>query len=57
MEALIADTAVDFVAALRQLISSEQLRRNLGANARQMIVQDFSWQRIGGQLLDLVEQP
>jgi len=57
VEALIADTAVDFAAALRQLISSEQLRRNLGANARQMIVRDFSWQRIGGQLLDLVKQP
>ena len=56
VEALIADTAVDFVAALRRLISSEQLRRNLGKNAVQMIVRDFSWQRIGGQLLDLVKQ-
>ena len=57
VDALIADTAHDFAAALRQLISSKQLRRNLGENARQMIVRDFSWQRIGEQLLDLVEQP
>jgi glycosyltransferase involved in cell wall biosynthesis len=57
VEALVADTAGDFAAALRQLISSEQLRRNLGENARQMIMRAFSWQRIGEQLLDLVKQP
>ena len=57
VEALIADTAEDFTAALRQLVSSEQMRRQLGENARRMIVRDFSWQRIGQQLLDLVKQP
>jgi glycosyltransferase involved in cell wall biosynthesis len=54
VNAFLADTAVDFAAALREIISSEELRRSLGQNARDMIVRDFTWHRIGRQLLDLV---
>jgi glycosyltransferase involved in cell wall biosynthesis len=54
-EALIANTVEEFDAALRRLISSEELRRQTGNSARQMIVRGFSWQRIGQQLLDCVQ--
>lgn len=56
IEALLAENAEDFASALRRLVSSRELRRLLGANAREMIVRDFSWQQVGAQLLDLVEQ-
>ena len=55
IEALIAESAEDFAAALRRLVSSLELRRLLGTKAREMIVRDFSWQQVGAQLLDLVE--
>jgi glycosyltransferase involved in cell wall biosynthesis len=54
VHAFLADTAGDFAASLRQVISSEKLRRSLGQNARDMIVRDFTWQSIGRQLLELV---
>jgi glycosyltransferase involved in cell wall biosynthesis len=54
MDALIADTDGEFVAALRQLIASVELRRQLGANGRQMIERNFSWNRIAAQLLEVV---
>jgi glycosyltransferase involved in cell wall biosynthesis len=54
VDAFLADTVDDFAGSLRQLISSEELRRSLGQNARDMIVRDFTWHRIGRQLLDLV---
>ncbi|HYR89033.1 MAG TPA: glycosyltransferase family 4 protein [Terriglobia bacterium] len=53
-EALIADTADAFAAALRRLLSSEELRRDLGNNARKMIMRDFTWERIGEDLLKCV---
>lgn len=56
VEAFIADNAEDFAAALRRLVSSEELRRQLGAGAREMIVRGFSWQQVGLQLLELVER-
>lgn len=55
VDALIADTAEDFAAALRKLLSSKELRRQLGRNAREMIVCDFSWDGVGKQLLELVD--
>jgi glycosyltransferase involved in cell wall biosynthesis len=54
VDAFLADTVDDFASALRQIISSEELRRHLGQNARDMIVRDFTWNRIGRQLLNLV---
>jgi glycosyltransferase involved in cell wall biosynthesis len=55
IEALIADSAEDFRSALQQLLESEDLRRRIGANARAMIVANFSWDHIGSRLLDVVE--
>ncbi len=54
-EAIVADTADAFRAALAQLMPSETLRRALGANAREMIIRNFDWNRIGSQLAALVE--
>jgi glycosyltransferase involved in cell wall biosynthesis len=54
VEAFVADTAEAFTTALRQLIASEKLRRDLGRNAREMIERHFSWSRIGEQFLEVV---
>ena len=53
-EALIADTAEGFASALRRLLSSEELRRDLGNNARKMIMKEFTWERISEDLLKCV---
>jgi len=55
VDALIADTAEDFAAALRRLIASPELRRQLGANGREMILRHFTWRQLGAQFLALVE--
>jgi glycosyltransferase involved in cell wall biosynthesis len=54
-EAMIADSIEEFVVALRQLSGSEALRRELGRNARDMIVRAFGWERIETSMLELVE--
>lgn len=53
-EALIADNAEGFASALRRLLSSEELRRDLGNNARKMIMREFTWERISEDLLKCV---
>lgn len=55
-EALIADDADSFAAALRELILSETLRRDLGRRAREMISAEFDWAKIGEDLLNVVER-
>jgi glycosyltransferase involved in cell wall biosynthesis len=52
---LFAQTADEFVAALRRLIAEPGLRRRLGDNARTMILERFDWSRIGKEYLDVVE--
>jgi glycosyltransferase involved in cell wall biosynthesis len=54
VEAFVADTAETFTMALNQLIASEELRRDMGRNAREMIERHFSWARIGEQFLEVV---
>jgi glycosyltransferase involved in cell wall biosynthesis len=56
IEALVADSVNEFVAALDELLCSEELRLSLGSNARAMIVRLFAWERIGSQFLDLAEE-
>jgi glycosyltransferase involved in cell wall biosynthesis len=56
VEAMIADNATDFSSRLGELLSSESLRRQIGAKAREMIARHFSWQRLGPKLLELVER-
>ena len=54
-EAMIAETEGEFRAALAALASSVELRSRLKTNARRMIVNNFSWDRIGRQFVGLVE--
>jgi len=53
--ALIADTPEEFRIAVAALISSSDLRAGLGKEARQMILGQFTWDRIGREFLRLVE--
>ena len=55
-QAMIADTPEEFRTAVAALISSSDLRARLGRRARQMILDHFTWDRIGGQLLTVVEE-
>ena len=55
-EAMIAQTAEEFRSALSALSSSVELRSRLKTNARRMIVNEFAWDRIGRQFIDLVEE-
>jgi len=55
MEALIAESAEEFRAALSRLISSEPLRWDLGANGREMICRRFDWEHIAPQMLHLLD--
>jgi glycosyltransferase involved in cell wall biosynthesis len=55
-EALLAESPAEYERALRRLIADPELRRNIGQNARRMILDRFTWNRIGGELLDVVAQ-
>jgi len=54
IEAFIADTPEQFLTSLKQLVSSIDLRTRLGFNARRMIELDFTWHRIGQELLAVI---
>jgi glycosyltransferase involved in cell wall biosynthesis len=53
--AIIADSPKEFRAAVQALAASAELRSHLGQNGRQMIVDQFTWDRIGPGFLELVE--
>jgi glycosyltransferase involved in cell wall biosynthesis len=55
-QAVIANTPAEFRAAVTALAASDDLRARLGKEARQMIADRFTWDRIGEQFLDLVEE-
>jgi glycosyltransferase involved in cell wall biosynthesis len=54
-QAIIARTPREFREAVAALACSPELRSRLGNSARQMIVDNFTWERIGGQFLQVVE--
>jgi GT2 family glycosyltransferase len=54
--AMIADTPEEFRTAVAALISSSDLRARLGKEARQMILDRFTWDTIGREFLRLVEE-
>jgi polysaccharide biosynthesis protein PslH len=56
VEVLLADSVPQFVAALRQLASSRELRRQLGQNAREMILRHFDWQQLSHAYLSLIDE-
>ena len=53
-QALVAETASEFRAALDRLLSSPALRVRIGNEARKMIVQRFDWATFGREFLALV---
>ena len=52
----LAETADEFAAALSRLIADPSLRRRVGDNARAMILEHFTWQRLGKEYLDVVAE-
>jgi len=54
IEALVANSAEEFRAALTRLTASEELRRTLGRNAREMVVKHFDWAQIGAAFNDML---
>jgi glycosyltransferase involved in cell wall biosynthesis len=52
--AILANTPEEFRAAVAALAVSSELRSRLGQAARRMIMNCFTWDRIGRQFLDLV---
>jgi glycosyltransferase involved in cell wall biosynthesis len=56
VEAFIADTVDQFVAALSKLAVSIDLRRTMGERGRRMILDRFGWDQLAGEYLDIVEK-
>jgi glycosyltransferase involved in cell wall biosynthesis len=54
IEALVANSAEEFRVALTRLTASEELRRTLGRNAREMVVKHFDWAQIGAAFNDML---
>jgi glycosyltransferase involved in cell wall biosynthesis len=54
--AILAETVQDFESALRRLTTDPALRKRLGHNARTMILDRYTWTRIGEELIDVVSQ-
>jgi len=55
-QAIIADTIEEFVRALQRLAGDRELRKRIGHNARTMILDGFTWPRIGKDLLHVVSE-
>jgi glycosyltransferase involved in cell wall biosynthesis len=55
-DGFIADTAADFVKALRQLESSPELRKTMGMNGREMILRHFTWRELANRYHALIDE-
>jgi glycosyltransferase involved in cell wall biosynthesis len=53
---VIADTAESFAARTVQLLNSAELRQAIAARARELVVTQYDWDAIAGQLLRLYEE-
>ena len=54
VEAFVADTPETYRRALRKLCSSAELRLEMGGRAREMILEGFDWDRLGGRFFDVI---
>ncbi len=54
--AMIANNSAEFCNAVAELAASSKLRSTLGREAREMILNHFTWERIGAQFLQLMEE-
>jgi len=52
---LIADSARDFITCILNALSNEVLRNTIGSNARELIVQQYSWEHTAKMLNDLFQ--
>ena len=52
---LIADTPVDFIAAITRLMEDKPLVNDIRKNARQLVEERYSWKTNAGRFVDLVE--
>ncbi len=52
---LIADTPEDFARQTVRLLDDPNLRARLAANARRLVEHQYTWDRIGAQLSDIIE--
>ena len=52
---LIADTPHEFVQQIQRVLKDSTLRASLGNEGRKLVVEKYSWQRIGKTLNDLCE--
>jgi polysaccharide biosynthesis protein PslH len=53
MHILIRDTPQDFAEGLMRLIDSPQERKRLGAHARQLVENEYSWESVGRRFIEL----
>ena len=53
---LIADSAADFANRMIQLLRDPERRRQLGAAAREFIVENWSWDKHFGELEQMMEE-
>jgi glycosyltransferase involved in cell wall biosynthesis len=56
VQALLAETPAEYEAALRRLVSDAGFRRRVGQSGREMILNRFTWTRIGAELLDVIAE-
>ena len=54
--AILAETVADFESAIRQLIADPVFRKRLGHNARTMILDRYTWTRLGKEFLNVVAE-
>lgn len=53
---IFAETADEYVKAIKLLLNDESLRRDMGINARQLIENEYSYEKVGVKLSMLYEQ-
>lgn len=55
-EILLRDDAISFAQGVVELLSNSDLRRALGANARRLVEEEYSWQSVGKRFCEVYEK-
>lgn len=55
-EVYVAESPIDFVQQISQLLHSESLRVELGKNARNFVVENYSWEKSNKKLNDILKR-
>lgn len=56
VDLLVADDPAEFAAQVTRLLRDETLRAQLGAHGRETVVRHYSWDHVGGLLLDTLSR-